>query len=74
VERATPGAPGTTLQQAARTERGFLKIAGHRFFSLSSIGWRGGPGRGGAFLFGIPLSSVLSPLVPRGERKKNTEF
>ena len=32
--------------------------------SLSSIGWRRGSGRGGK-----PLSSVLSPLVPRGERK-----
>ena len=36
--------------------------------SLSSIGWRRGLGRGGAF-FGNPLSSVLSPLVPRGERE-----
>jgi len=43
-------------------------------YSLSSIGWRRGPGRGGAFLFRIPLSSVLSPLVPRGERKKIAEF
>jgi len=25
-------------------------------------------------LFRIPLSSVLSPLVPRGERKKIAEF
>ena len=38
--------------------------------SLSSIGWRRGPGRGGAFFLGIPLSRALSPLVPRGERKK----
>jgi len=49
-------------------------------FSLSSIGlaalsrrrsgWRRGTGRGGALLLELPLSSVLSPLVPRGERKK----
>ena len=39
--------------------------------SLSSIGWRRGPGRGGSS-FGLPLSSVLSPLVPPGERKKKS--
>jgi hypothetical protein len=43
--------------------------------SLSSIRWRRGPGRGGAFLpkslvqNGLPLSSVLSPLLRRGERR-----
>jgi hypothetical protein len=37
--------------------------------SLSSIRWRRGLGRGGWFKK-EPLSSVLSPLVPRGERKK----
>jgi hypothetical protein len=35
------------------------------FFSLSSIGWRRGPGRGGAVAWEFPLASVLSPLVPR---------
>jgi len=53
-------------------------------FSLSSIGlaalsrrrsgWRRGTGRGGALLLELPLSSVLSPLVPRGERKKQQSF
>ena len=43
-------------------------------FSLSSIRWRRGPGRGGVLLFKLPLSSVLSPLVPRGERKKSASF
>src|SRR5882672_4039210 len=39
-----------------------------RVFPLSFIRWRRGPGKGGASL--IPLSSILSPLVPREERKK----
>jgi hypothetical protein len=38
--------------------------------SLSSTPWRRGLGRGGAFLLGIPLSSILSPLVPHGARRK----
>src|SRR6266545_7599267 len=29
-----------------------------------------GPGRGGTFVFRPPLSSVLCPLLRRGERKK----
>ena len=36
-------------------------------FSLSSMEWRRGPGRGGAFVQ-APLSPALSPLVPRMER------
>src|SRR5207247_3482070 len=35
---------------------------------LASIGWRRGPGRGGALC--PPLSSALSPLLRRGARKK----
>jgi hypothetical protein len=42
-------------------------------FSISSAKWRRGPGRGGVFLLGIPLSSILSPLVPRGARKKDKQ-
>src|SRR2546425_766155 len=38
--------------------------------SLSSIGWRVGERR--LVLFRMPLSSVLSPFVPHGERKKNS--
>jgi hypothetical protein len=49
-------------------------VSGDPFFSLSSAKWRRGPGRGGAILLGIPLSSILSPLVPHGERKKQTGF
>jgi hypothetical protein len=45
-------------------------LSGDRFFSLSSAKWRRGLGRGGAFLLGIPLSSILSPLVPHGARRK----
>jgi hypothetical protein len=44
-----------------------------RDFSLSSIGWRRGLGRGGAFLW-FPLSLVLSPLVPRRERMVSLMF
>ena len=36
----------------------------------SSIGWRRGLGRGGTRFVQNPLSSVLSPLLRRGERKK----
>ena len=50
-------------------------------FPLSSVRRRRGTGRGGAFLFRIrrfnsesPLSSVLSPFVPNGERKKTSSF
>ena len=37
--------------------------------SLSSMKWRRGPGRGGAWYFKRPLSPALSPLVPRGARE-----
>jgi len=43
-------------------------------FSLSSAQWRRGPGRGGAFLLEIPLSSILSPLLRHGARKKMPSF
>jgi hypothetical protein len=62
-------------------------LSGDRFFSLSSAKWRRGLGlrlgaygserRGGAFLLGIPLSSILSPLpaVPgRGEEEAKLSF
>src|SRR3954466_7882691 len=45
------------------------EFQGHQFFSLSAMELRRGLGRGGAF-FKIPLSSVLSPFVPHGARKK----
>jgi hypothetical protein len=47
----------------------FQNTHGNRYSTLASAKWRRGPGRGGAFLLEIPLSSILSPLVPRGERK-----
>src|SRR5882672_5882382 len=58
--------------QAAQTHESFFHYQGTAAVDtrLSSIGWMRGPARGGAFLSGIPLSSILSPLVPRGERKK----
>jgi hypothetical protein len=42
--------------------------------SLSSIRWRRGPGRGCLFKLGFLLSSILSPLLRRGERKKGTRL
>src|SRR5260221_7526601 len=39
-------------------------------FPLSSIGWRRGLGRGGAFLLVSPLLGP-PPLVPRGERMES---
>jgi hypothetical protein len=55
----------------ARDSKVVSKPTGSDVFSLSSSGWR----RGGAFLFRIPLSSVLSPpFVPHGERKKSSSF
>src|SRR6185503_13715715 len=42
-------------------------------YSLSSIGWRRGPGRGAILeQFGCP-SSFLSPLLRREERKKKSQ-
>ncbi len=38
-------------------------------YSLSSLGGRRGPGRGGPLGLGIPLSPALSPLLRRGERE-----
>jgi len=56
----------------ANRQRLSQNLSGDRFFSLSSAKWRWrrGLGRGGAFLLGIPLSSILSPLVPHGARRK----
>jgi hypothetical protein len=48
-------------------------LSSERIISLSSKKWRRGLGRGGAFLLGIPLSFILSPLVPPGPRRQ-TEF
>ena len=42
------------------------------FFPLSTVRRRRGMGREGAFL--KSLSSVLSPFVPHGERKKSSDF
>src|SRR5438034_257744 len=42
------------------------------FFSLSSIGWRRGTGRGGALLLELPLSSVL-PMNPWEHRTSNIQ-
>ncbi len=47
-----------------RRQQGCIKLLD---FSLSSIGWRRGLGRGGAFLLVAPLLGP-PPLVPRGER------
>jgi hypothetical protein len=55
-------------QGIADQTQGCIKL---RDFSLSSIGWRRGLGRGWgeeARSYWFPLSSVLSPLVPRRER------
>jgi hypothetical protein len=46
------------------------KLVRRSILLLSSAKWRRGLGRGGAFLLGIPLSSILSPLVPHGARRK----
>src|ERR1035437_5864728 len=54
----------------AAQQRLSQNLSGDRFFSLSSATWRRGLGGGGAFLLGIPLSSILSPLVPHGARRK----
>jgi hypothetical protein len=40
-------------------------------FSLSSLGREERARERRAVFMGLPLSSVLSPLVPRGERRKS---
>src|SRR5712692_3805857 len=66
-----PGAPATlaigalgfkVLSAAIESVQGCVKLLG---FSLSSIGWRRGLGRGGAFL---PVSPLLGPLPTRSSR------
>src|SRR6266498_181959 len=47
-------------------QRLFQNPPAGQFFSLSSIGWRRGPGRGGAFSFGN--SPLLNPLPTRSSR------
>src|SRR5258708_39307689 len=50
-----------------RLPQGCIKLLD---FSLSSTGWRRGWGEEVRFYW-FPLSSVLSPLVPRGERTES---
>jgi hypothetical protein len=46
-----------------------VKLNGTRGFSLSSLQREERAGERRAVFVGFPLSSILSPLVPRGERK-----
>src|ERR1039457_6101052 len=55
--------------RGCRSARLSQNLSSDPIFSLSSEKWRSGLGRGGAFLWGIPLSSILSPLVPHRERR-----
>src|SRR5713101_852835 len=52
------------LPAARSSGQGCIKL---RDFSLSSIGWRRGLGRGGAFLLVSPLLGPLPTLSSRGE-------
>jgi hypothetical protein len=61
------------LELRARSET-VSRLTGGDVFTLSSISGRRGKGRGEAFLLRIPLSSVLSPFVPHGERRKSLSF
>src|SRR2546428_2448211 len=56
------------LPAARSSGRGCIKL---RDFSLSSIGWRRGLGRGGAFLLVSPL---LGPLPARSSRGEDGEL
>jgi hypothetical protein len=56
-----------TQKEGWEAAQGCIKLLD---FSLSSIGWRRGLGRGGAFLLVSPLLGP-PPLVPRGERMES---
>src|SRR5437899_7687892 len=51
-------------KRSGRPGQGCIKL---RDFSLSSIGWRRGLGRGGAFLLVSPLLGLLPTRSSRGE-------
>src|SRR5712664_3420392 len=55
-------------KRSGRSEQGGIKLLD---FSLSSIGWRRGLGRGGAFLLVSPL---LGPLPTRSSRGEDAEL
>src|SRR5258708_5468213 len=60
--------PHATAAPGGRTGQGCIKLLD---FSLSSIGWRRGLGRGGAFLLVSPL---LGPLPTRSSRGEDGEL
>ena len=64
-KRDTTGSIVDRVDAGFRPARGCIKLLD---FSLSSIGWRRAGERRCVF---IPLSSVLSPLVPHGERMES---
>jgi hypothetical protein len=55
-------------QRQSTNHQGRIKLLD---FSLSSIGWRRGLGRGGAFLLVSPL---LNPLPTRSSQGEDGEF
>src|SRR6266702_2282382 len=68
---AAPVPPGPINRPTvglSRSPQGCVKLLD---FSLSSIGWRRGLGRGGAFLLGSPL---LGPLPSRSSRGEEGEL
>ncbi len=70
----TQWGPRDTGNLRPRIEHGINMARPSRNHSLSSIRWRRGTGRGGAWPAGLAQpSSVLSPLLRRGERKKKAQ-